>query len=152
MARAITLTTMVLVIVLLFHFAGLIEPEESLTGSLLKLTQGPTNFTETSKGTLFKSSVDTPTSSNNWFALLGISVIALIGIIGAAVIFGGDIVSILYLVLIFGLLGVMVPIGWDILLIFQYLYAIHPMMGIMFGSPLIIMWGFSVYDWIRGRG
>jgi len=136
MARTITMMLIVSVVVLLFHFSGLLSGNPSLNGYLLSnlgLTT-PENIGTTSF----------------WVTLLTISTISIAGAV-----ISGLITRSLEFSLFVGVGVVIVPIFLgmiqDLILIYLKISETSPMLAVMIVSPLMVTWGLTIYDWVRGR-
>jgi len=135
-SRMITSAILVSVVVLLFHFAGMLEDSPSGTGYVLNnlgLTN-PQNF----GGTTF------------WTTVVGIGAISLAGIA-----IGGYVTRSLEGSIFFGvgilLIPVFIGMGWDLILIANEIRQINNMLAVMIISPLFFAYGLTIYDWAMGR-
>jgi len=135
MGKMINFVAFLIVINLLFHFAGLI-PEHTATGYLLK-TLGitdPENFD----------------STRLWIILAGLTGVIAAGITAGLIrgISPLDIVSMEAAVL---LVPVLIAIGWDMILLFLMFKEISVALATVIFSPLLVIYALTVFDWVRGR-
>ena len=136
MGRQTTAGLIVIVVVLLFHFSGLLEEQPSGTGYVLNnlgLTN-PANFG----------------STTFWGIIVGIGALGLVGIIIGAT-FLRSLEAALFLGIGISLIPVFIGIGWDLILIFNILRQTNNMFAVIVISPLLYAYGLTIYDWVRGR-
>lgn len=136
MSRLANASLFIVVVVLLFHFAGLLEGQPSGAGYILNNlgVTNPENFN----------------TSVFWITIVAIGTIAVAGIV-----VGGYLSKSFDLAFFAGatvpLLAIMVLIGLDLILIFNVLRQTSHMFAVMIVSPLLFFYGLSLYDWARGR-
>lgn len=134
MSRMIITTLILVVTILLFHFAGII-PDGS-----------PTGFVLGHLGLLNPEEFD---STGFYLVIIGLSALGIGGVtiglflsksIDTAVYYGVGVL----------LLPFLLSMIWDLILIFNQLNAISNFLAVLIVSPLLVVWVLSLYDWVRG--
>jgi len=129
MARIFTFLAMISFALLGFHFAGLITdtPISLLLNGLLN----PQNLADSS------------------FILQMAGSLALVAVAG--IVIGSLSPQRTQWVLATSIASFLFLIGWEIIGLINVLYQVNPTIALLIGSPILLLFGFSVYEWWLGK-
>lgn len=119
--------------ILLFHFAGLID-------------QTPTSYILSNLGVTNPENFG---STQFWATLVSVLALSVAGVT-IGLIYGGRTSSIVLLTTTLAFGGIFTLILWDFIVLFNVLIRTNHYLAVLLISPLMVIFGLTIYEWIRG--